>query len=155
MSISHSEPSGSPLRIRRAHAPPTNKNPGAEAGALLACEASGPSSAGSGLLWLGQYAHVQALLGPLLLKPHLARHLREQGVVGADPDVRARAHLRAALAHDDVAGQHLLAAEALHSQPFGVGVAPVLGAAACLFMCHASTRPDVRDLHFGIELAVV
>src|SRR5690606_34191225 len=41
---------------------------------------------------------------------------REQRMVAADADVDARVILRAALAHDDVAGNDLLAAEALDAQ---------------------------------------
>src|SRR2546429_9474376 len=88
----------------------------------------------SGLL--GQNAHVQALLGALLLELHPPRHAGEERVVGADADVRARAHLGAALAHDYVSREHVLAPEALHAEPLGGRIAPVLGAAACLFVCH-------------------
>src|SRR5437660_447776 len=65
----------------------------------------------SGLL--GQHAHVQALLGALLLELHPAGHLGEQRMVAADTDVRAGTDRRAALAHEDVPGEHLLAPEAL------------------------------------------
>ena len=43
-------------------------------------------------------------------------HLGEQGVVGPDADVDARMPLCAALAHEDVAGEHALAAESLHAE---------------------------------------
>src|SRR5690242_8066171 len=79
---------------------------------------------------LGHNAHVLALLGTLLLKEYLAIDLGEERVVRSHPDVRARMHLSAALAHDDVAGEHLLTAETLHAQSFGVGLAAVLGTAA-------------------------
>ena len=100
---------------------------------------------------------------PFFCELHLAGDLREQRVVRADADVRARAHRRAALANEDVAGQHVLAAEALHAQALGVGIAAVPGTAACLFMCHDccsykmrdSAGADVRDLHFGELLAMV
>src|SRR5437016_6743947 len=91
-------------------------------------------AAASGLL--GQYAHVQALLGAFFLELHLAGHLGEQRMVAADPDVRAGTDGRAALTHQDVPGEHLFAAEALDPQAFGVRVAAVLGTAACLFVCH-------------------
>jgi hypothetical protein len=61
---------------------------------------------------------------------------REQRVVGADADVVAGAVLRAALAHEDVARDHALATELLEAESLALGLAAVLGAAACLFMCH-------------------
>src|SRR6185312_12511176 len=60
----------------------------------------------------------------------------EQGVVAADADVGARIHLGAPLADQDVAGEDLLAAEALHAQALAVGIAAVARGAACLFVCH-------------------
>src|SRR6516162_3042776 len=124
-----------PAARRRAR---ETKNPGVCRGSLsepLAC-----SALASGLF--GQHAHVQALLGAFLLEAHLSSHLGEQCVVSPDPNVRAGTHLRAALAHDDVAGQHLLATEALHTEPLGVRVTAVLGTAACLFMCHELPLPE-------------
>src|SRR3546814_4252016 len=53
-------------------------------------------------------------------------------------DVAARVELGAALAHQDVAGQHALAAELLHAETASGGIAPVARAAACLLMCHGS-----------------
>src|SRR5579863_389258 len=135
----------------------SNENPGARPGLCSILEAP---AARSGLL--GQHAHVHALLGALLLEVHLAGHLGEQRVIGSYADVRARTHLRAALADDDVAGQHLLAPKALHAEALGVGIAAVLGTAACLFVCHdsilkmmgASAAADLGHLHFGEGLAV-
>src|SRR4029079_18466744 len=60
----------------------------------------------------------------------------EQGVIAADADVGARIHLGAALADQDVAGQHLLAAEALDAQPLAVRIAAVARGAACFLVCH-------------------
>ena len=71
---------------------------------------------------------------------------------------------RTALPDQDVAGQHLLTAEALDAEAFRMRVAAVLGTAACLFVCHAnysgnvrrrrtSARADVGDLHFGKRAA--
>src|SRR5438552_13608050 len=61
---------------------------------------------------------------------------REQGVILADADVVARVPFRAALAHDDVAGAHGLAAELLHAEALALAVAAVAGRAACFLMCH-------------------
>ena len=49
------------------------------------------------------------------------------------PTLVARIELRAALANDDVSGDHPLAAEALDAEPLGVGVAAVTGRAGALF----------------------
>src|SRR5438045_8021882 len=61
---------------------------------------------------------------------------REQGVILADADVVARVPFGAALAHDDVAGAHGLAAELLHTKALALTVAAVAGRAACFLMCH-------------------
>src|SRR5690606_19984082 len=81
-------------------------------------------------------AHVLALPRSLRLERDPAVHEREQRVIAADADIRSRMKARAPLAHDDVAGRDALAAEALHAEPFGFGIAAVLRAAACLFVCH-------------------
>src|SRR5262249_10994256 len=52
---------------------------------------------------------------------------RKQGGVVAQADVLAGMPLGAALARDDVAGEHLLAAEDLQAEPLAVGVAAVAG----------------------------
>src|SRR5580698_3958778 len=46
-------------------------------------------------------------------KLHTAGCHGKQRVIGANADIRAWTHARAALAHDDIAGQDLLTAEAL------------------------------------------
>src|SRR6185369_16336197 len=60
----------------------------------------------------------------------------EQGVVAADADVGAGVHLGAALADQDVAGQYLLAAEALHAEALAVRIAAVARRTACFLVCH-------------------
>ena len=67
----------------------------------------------------------------------------EQRVIGADADVRARAHRGAALADQDVAGEHGFTAELLHAETFAVRFAAVTSTAACLFMCHVSLAPTI------------
>ena len=85
---------------------------------------------------------------------------REQRVVGADADVGARAHRGAALADQDVAGEHALAAELLHAQTLAVRIAAVTSTAACLFMCHVSApttsalSADAGDLDLRVLLAM-
>src|SRR5258707_15857357 len=51
-------------------------------------------------------------------------------------DIGARVPLGAALARDDVAGQHLLAAENLQAEPLAVRVAAVAGRSACFLVSH-------------------
>src|ERR1700730_14289222 len=84
---------------------------------------------------LRQHTHIEALLGALLLEQHLAGHLGEQRMVGPHAAVRAGTHLRAALTHDDIAGEHLLAAEALHAQALWVGGAGPLFFVSPPFFC--------------------
>jgi hypothetical protein len=52
---------------------------------------------------------------------------REQRVVLGQADIGARMPLGAALARDDVAGDHALAAENLQAEALTIGVAPVAG----------------------------
>src|SRR5438445_29672 len=61
---------------------------------------------------------------------------REDRVVAADAGSGAWAELRAALAHDDRAGRHLLAGEDLHAEHLRIGVAPVARRAETLLVCH-------------------
>ena len=60
---------------------------------------------------------------------------RKERVVAADADVGSRVEPRPALAHENVSGDHPLAAEALYAQALGVGVAPVTGRAGALLRC--------------------
>src|SRR4051812_34952124 len=57
-------------------------------------------------------------------------------MVLAQADIVARVPLGAALAHDDVAGAHGLAAELLDAEALAFTVAAVAGRAACFLMCH-------------------
>src|SRR5690606_29487649 len=83
-----------------------------------------------------QDADVHALLRTLRLERDPAVRQREQRVVAADPDVGAGVEARPTLPHEDIAREHLLAAEALHAEAFRFRVAPVLRAAAGLLVCH-------------------
>src|SRR3954451_1294630 len=60
----------------------------------------------------------------------------KQGMILAKADVGSRVPFRSALAHDDVAGAHGLAAELLHAEALALAVAAVAGRAACFLMCH-------------------
>src|SRR5678815_4733879 len=86
-------------------------------------------------------AHKRVLLDALFPILHATRDLGKQGVVGAGADVVAGPINRAALAHEDISGQHLLAAELLDAEPFRLGFAAVLGTAASLFVCHDAFSP--------------
>src|SRR6476661_11108390 len=84
----------------------------------------------------------------LVLELHHAVDEGVDGVVRAEADVLARVPLRAALAHDDVAGDDLLTAELLDAAVLRVAVAPVAGRADALLVSHgilASAESDVVD----------
>ena len=68
---------------------------------------------------------VCVLLGALDPKFHDAVSFREQGVIGADPDVHAGAIYGAALTDQNVARKHILTAELLDAQPLGMRIAAV------------------------------
>src|SRR5688500_20156455 len=95
---------------------------------------------------LGEDAHERVLLDALLPELHTARDLRKQRVVGARAHIVAGPIDRAALAHEDVAGQHLLAAVLLDAEPLRLGFAAVLGTAACLFLCHDEFSLEIPRL---------
>src|SRR5215475_9711570 len=63
-------------------------------------------------------------------------HEREQGVVLAKADILARVPLGAALARNDVAGDGVLTAKQLQTQPLAVRIAAVARGAACFLVCH-------------------
>src|SRR5438270_282908 len=69
---------------------------------------------------------------------HAAVAQREDRVVAAEARPRAGAEPRAALAHDDRPGAHLLAGEDLHAEHLRVRVAPVARRAETLLMRHLS-----------------
>src|SRR5580700_1282517 len=98
---------------------------------------------------------VGVLGGALDAKLNDALGSREQRMVRPDPHIHARAIHRAALANQDIAGEHIFTAEFLHAQTLGVRVAAVAGTAACFFVCHESLltlSDDLRDFHIGIGL---
>src|SRR5467141_2350551 len=89
-------------------------------------------------------AHLHPLL-VLMLEFDLPIHGREQRVIGGTPDILPRMKLRPALAHDDAARGDELSAEALHTEVFRIGVAPVARGADALLMSHAIlSRPSRR-----------
>merc|ERR1712173_311299 len=81
-----------------------------------------------------------------LVESHNTVGKREQGVVLAHADIGTRIELGAALAHDDVAGDDVLAAELLHAKATTGRITTVTRRTACFFMCH---RP--RSLLLGFS----
>src|SRR4051812_23148037 len=71
---------------------------------------------------------------------HAAIDEREQGVVAAAADADTRMHLGAALADQDVAGDHRLAAEFFHAETLAARVASVFDGALSFFMGHESGK---------------
>src|SRR3954466_10808207 len=69
----------------------------------------------------------------------------KKGMVLAQADVVARVPLGAALAHDDVAGANILAAELLHAEALAFTVTPVARRAACFLVCHDELLPDKSE----------
>ena len=79
------------------------------------------------------------------------------------PTLSPGMHLGAALAHDDAAGGHELAAVALDAEALRLGIAAVARAAACFLVCHGlflalpvgdlSCR-DAEDFDLGVVLPV-
>src|SRR4051812_9752039 len=80
---------------------------------------------------------------------------REQRVVATAADVVARVEVRAALADDDLAGVDDLAAEALHAEALGVGVAPVLGGRGALLVCHLVSPSGSVDVEISRRQALI
>src|SRR5438552_8251843 len=115
-----------------------------------------PGTAGQGArrtsYWVGGDAHEARIPAPL--EPHVAVHLREERVVGSEPDVRPGLEPRAALTDEDGAARHELAGEALHTEHLWVGVPSVPRAADALFVSHLALDLDCRDADRRRRLAV-
>ena len=83
-------------------------------------------------------------LSPILIirrEFDLALGQGEKGVIAARPHIGAGMHARAALSHDDCAGQYELAVKTLDAQPLGLGITTILRASTALLMCHAGSLP--------------
>src|SRR5918997_1596806 len=126
----------SPLRLLPEPCPPRPARTTKRASSTNCNGARDPRNAplsGRGLL-LVEHAHHAPT--PVAVEVHPAAHLGEEGVVRASADVRARVHLRPALAHDDAAGAHQLTAVGLHAEPLPCRIAAVARRAATLLMSH-------------------
>src|SRR5690606_22619363 len=67
----------------------------------------------------------------------------------AHADIGAGMPLGAALAHEDVAGENLLAAELLHAEALGLRIAPVARRTASLLVCHRSAPSVLLFVRLG------
>jgi hypothetical protein len=73
-----------------------------------------------------------------LVEEHAAIDESEERVVTTATDAKARMHFGAALADDDVSGDHGLAAEFFHAEALAAGIATVLDGTLSFFMGHKS-----------------
>src|SRR3989441_9669532 len=101
---------------------------------------------------VGGDAHVARVSAPR--EPHVAVHLREERVIGAEPDVRPGLEPRAALADEDGAARHELAGKALHTEHLRVRIASVPRAADAFLVSHLALDLDRRDADRRRRLAV-
>src|SRR5471032_3414067 len=99
-----------------------------------------------GLCFAGLHANVHLLRCTPALKGDPTVLQSKERVIGADANIGSSSHARAALAHNDVASQHLLATEGLYAQPLAVGIAPVTGTTACFLVCHG-IKPALLSGH--------
>src|SRR5437016_4531890 len=70
------------------------------------------------------------------IEANVSVNQRENCVVASEADVFARLKFRAALAHDNVAGDDHLAAEFFYAEPLTDAVAAILNAALSFFVSH-------------------
>src|SRR5213593_650013 len=101
---------------------------------------------------VGGDAHVARIPAPL--EPHIAVHLREERVIGAEPHVRPGPEPRAALTDEDGAARHELAGEALHTEHLCVRIPSVPRATDALLVSHFALDLDRRDTDRRRRLAV-
>ena len=66
----------------------------------------------------------------------------KQGVIAAHADIQTRMPLGATLANDDVAGDHILAAEFLDAEIFGIRVPTVACTSKAFFVSHVYFSVD-------------
>ena len=95
--------------------------------------------------------HVDAAAA--LVELHVAIGQREQRPVAPHADIAAGVKLGAALANNNITGDHCLPAKFLHTQSFACAVATVAGTALSFFMCH-DLCADFVDLDKGKILPV-
>ncbi len=84
----------------------------------------------------GHDTHEFSVLRAFLLKLHGAVDGCEQGVIATNTNIGTGMKVGPALAHENVAGFHLLTTKAFHTQSFRFLIATVTSTAACLLMCH-------------------
>src|SRR5450631_2556263 len=132
---SESVSSTEPFIGRLPRASPSEKKKAPCEDGALSCSGKEPSGPfrfeRSGLDRHGRLA-LRAVLGVL----HLSGLRREERVILADADVGAGMERRPALANQDRAGVHLLAAVCLEAEALRLGIAAVAGRPACFLVCH-------------------
>src|SRR5688572_29621736 len=82
----------------------------------------------------------------LVLEPDDPIDQREQGIVVRSPDVLSGVEPGAALADQDVAGEYLLPAIALHAEVLRIAGPPVPAGAYALLVCHVLPQPSFRSV---------
>jgi len=102
------------------------------AGLLCHCRLSGCCRIAS------DYIDMLTVLRSFSLKLDGAVLFRKQGVITSNTDIQTSMKMGAALPHDDVAGNYLLATINLDAQSFTFRIATVLCTAACFFMSHCN-----------------
>src|SRR5690606_22891512 len=76
---------------------------------------------------------------------HVPVNEREDRVVAAKPHVGPSVEPRAPLADDDRPRSYGLAVKSLHSKTLAVAIAPILGAAHALLVCHGLSLANRLD----------
>src|SRR3989442_15444532 len=92
---------------------------------------------------VGGDAHVARV--PSALEPHIAAGLREDRVVGAQPDVEPGLHPRTTLADADGPSRHDLTGETLHAEHLGIGIPAVPRAPDAFLVSHRASDLDLGD----------
>src|SRR4051812_10952401 len=120
------------------------------------CMVRGGTGGLRGCYWLDAAAATDGTLVLELGVLDRAVDEREDGEVAAEADVLTGMDDRPLLPHEDVAGDHLLAAETLDATHLRAGIAAVARSALSFFVSHlgSSLRADAGDLDRGERLAV-
>jgi hypothetical protein len=91
------------------------------------------------LVFHNYLANVNANLSPVItgrLKFNHTVNEGKKGIISAYPYITTWMNAGTPLTHQNSPGIYLLTGVSLYSQPFGLTVPTVMGAAASLFMCH-------------------
>src|SRR5712691_11429618 len=96
------------------------------------------------------------VLFAFVLKLHDAINQGKERIGAPHTDIVPGFERRTALSHQDMAGAHRLAGEALHAEAFADTIAAVGGAALAFFVCHAAspTRDPLASEMRGCSVLV-